>query len=458
MKAALYVRVSTVDQLDGFSIAAQIKQLTEYCQRENIIIHKLYSDEGISGTKEDRPQFQQMLSDSQKGLFDIILVHKYDRFARNAELSQKVKKQLKKAKINLISITEPLEDSPMGFLMGGLHDLLAEYYSRNLAKESKKGHIERASQGYHNGSIPFGYISDKDKGMIIDEHRASIVREIYRKYNYEGYGSTKIAIWLNEIGIPTAVNGKWAHQPVNRILKNVKYIGKIEYDGKIYEGKHEPIISEEEFNLAQRFMTERTWQRELRGANYPKYLFVGFLKCGYCHKAMLVHVAKEKRPNRKNIDRPYYKCSRMTHADSIKKCNHRINHPVYELERNILDHIWNHDIETNNIEKSKGVQVVLIDRKNEIQKELQKILQLVIKEYITDEDYKAQRLKLEEELKIIESQPVEPNLKYEMQNKVNKLKDKFYSAKEIPEQKGILKEIIKYVYIYENDIEVYWVL
>ncbi|MDP4121019.1 MAG: recombinase family protein, partial [Bacillota bacterium] len=88
MKAALYVRVSTMEQAEeGFSIPAQIKQLQEYCKKNNVEIFTVYADEGISGQKENRPAFQKMIKDAEKGLFNIILVHKYDRFARNTELS-----------------------------------------------------------------------------------------------------------------------------------------------------------------------------------------------------------------------------------------------------------------------------------------------------------------------------------------------------------------------------------
>jgi len=179
MIAALYVRVSTTEQADeGFSIAAQIRLLSEYCQREEIKIYNIYADEGISGQKENRPEFQKMLKDAQNKNFDIIIVHKFDRFARKVELSQRVKRQLKSAGVNVISMTEPIEDSPIGFFQEGIMELLSEYYVRNLSLEVKKGHIERAKQGLHSGPVPYGYNQDM---TINAEHAYPEVTEARRK-------------------------------------------------------------------------------------------------------------------------------------------------------------------------------------------------------------------------------------------------------------------------------------
>lgn len=461
MKAALYTRVSTNDQIDGFSLSAQLTELNRYCDREGIEVYKSYIDEGISGTLEARPEFQAMISDAEKKLFDIILVHKYDRFARNVELSQKVKKQLKKSGVALISITEPLEDSPMGFFVGGLHELMAEYYSRNLGKESKKGHIERARQGFHNGSVPYGYKRDDKGSMVINEEQAKIVREIFHKYNYEGYGSTKIALWLNEIGIPTAVEGRWAHQPINHMLKNVKYIGKIYYDGVVYPGKHEPIISEEEFNLSQRFMKERTWTRELRGSNYGKFLLVGMLKCGNCHKSMIVHVTKVKRPNRRVPEFPYYRCSRAKHVDSVKKCENTIHHRVENVDKYFLNYIrtkYKH-IPVESIERYSNVSTVLSDRKNEAIKELDRIKQALIKGYFSPDEYYQEKKKIEAEIKIIDSQPKnDKELQKEMASKIKNLLQEFDNAQTIAEKKGIIKKFVKCVYITTDSIDIRFVL
>ena len=334
MRAALYIRVSTDEQVEeGFSVPAQIKQLTEYCQRNNIEVFKVYADEGISGQKENRPQFQLMIKDAEKKLYNIILVHKFDRFARKVELSQRIKRQLKTSGVNVISITEPIEDSPIGFFQEGILELLAEYYVKNLAQESKKGHIERASQGLHNGSVPFGYKVDHSVPamMSINEEQAEIVKLMYDLYVNKGYGCTKIAKHLNWSNIPSAMNDHWSYYTVNRILNNPKYAGYISYDGELYEGKHEPIISKETFDMAKRYAKDRTWKRQYRGYNFGRFTMLGILKCGYCGKAMLIHKYTRLHYG--------YVCSNSTRSDGTVVCRHRKHYRSDILESRIENEI-----------------------------------------------------------------------------------------------------------------------
>lgn len=192
MKAALYARVSTDEQAQREnSIPAQLRALREYCKREHIEIYKEYTDEGISGQKLERPAFQDMLSAAYDGKFNLILVHKFDRFARKIEISRNIKTSLHKANVNIVSITEPIEDSPMGFFMEGLHELMAEYYVKNLSAEVKKGMNERALKGKHMGQMPYGYYCQNGNVYVNDE-QAEVIKKIYNLY-LSGYGHFKIA-------------------------------------------------------------------------------------------------------------------------------------------------------------------------------------------------------------------------------------------------------------------------
>jgi len=150
-------------------------------------------------------------------------------------------------------------------------------------------------------------------------------------YVNKGYGSTKIARILNESSIPSAVEGEWAFYTVNRILNNPKYAGYIKYDDKLYEGKHEPIISKETFDLVKQYSKDRTWKREYRGANYEKFTMLGLLKCGYCGHVMRVH----------NYTRLHYGyvCNNSVHTDRLDRCTHRKTYRVEKLELDIENSI-----------------------------------------------------------------------------------------------------------------------
>lgn len=467
MKAALYVRVSTEEQAEeGFSISAQINQLTEYCKRQNIEIYNAYVDEGVSAKYSDekkRPQFEQMLKDAEKKLFNIIVVHKYDRFARNVELSQKVKRQLKKSSVQVISMSEPIEDSPIGFFQEGILELLAEYYIRNLAQESKKGHVERASQGLHNGSVPYGYKVDHsiESQMSVNQEQAKIIRLIYDMYINQGYGSTKISRILNETGIPSSTGGQWVHYQVNHILQNPKYIGKISYDGNIYDGKHEAIIDEQTFELAQRFRKERTWPREYRGANFSKFLFLGILRCGECGKVFRVQNSERCRPDRPT-SKFYYTCNSANHYDTIYKCDFKKYFNVVKTEDILLSELKNimdGFIDDVIIEKHTPEIDIVSERKTILKNKLDRSKQAYLSGIFTLKEYIEERTKLEKELSEIKSTPVEKKNDIKLlRKKMKNCFERFKKTESIPEKKAILKEFIKEIKIYKNKTEIIFFL
>jgi site-specific DNA recombinase len=344
MKAGIYTRVSDDDQVLGFSLQAQLHQLTDFCTKNSLEIYGTYIDEGFSAKYEDekkRPQFERMLRDAEKKLFNVIVVHKYDRFARNVELSRRVKRQLKTGGVTVISISEPIEDSPVGFLQEGLLELLAEYYVRNLSQEIKKGMRERVSQGLHNGSVPYGYKTDNGN-MTINEGQAVIVKKIFEMYN-EGMGTSRISNWLYENKIPSAIPGcVWNHHAVLYILKNVKYIGYIRHAGELYKGVHESLIDKEVFDMACRNLTDRTVSREPVGKNETKFMLLGLMRCGVCGRKMGVHVARRYSIKlKKDINYNYYVCSGSRMHENALKCSHRNFYPAAKMEFKVLNQLKN---------------------------------------------------------------------------------------------------------------------
>jgi len=448
MRAALYTRVSTDMQVeDGFSLSGQLNLLTEYCSKNKIDVHELYSDEGISGQKENRPGFQKMIKDAEKKLFDIILVYKFDRFARKVELSQRIKNQLKKSSVNVISITEPIENSPIGFFSEGILELLAEYFSKDLAIKTKMGHKERASQGFHNGSVPYGYrrvLGSNDIEIVVEQ--AKIVRQIFDMYVNQGFGCTKISRLLNYAEIPSAVKGEWGHYTINRILKNKKYIGMIYYDGELYPAKHQPIITEDIFEKAQSFFKDRTWVRECRGYNFDKYLLLGFLYCGECGKTFRIWVDKRKQ------SAAYYQCNNSKHMDKSTWCRHSKSYSFHKLEQKIIDNI--------KMDLKSGISLaecsidfnidLYAQRRLDISKELQRAKNAYLKEVFTLDEYDEVKNKLESEAKEIP----EPQERKKDMKKILTLWDEFNSIDSIPERKSILKLIVKRIHVYKDKIEI----
>lgn len=289
LKAALYARVSSEEQARREnSIPAQLRALREHCQKNGIEIYKEYTDEAVTGQIGDRPAFLQMLSAAYAGEVNLILVHKFDRFARKVELSRSIKNKLREAKVNVVSISEPIEDSPMGFFMEGLYELMAEYYVRNLSAEVYKGLNERALKGKHMGQMPFGFYC-KGGEVFVNEDQAAVVRKIYQLYD-EGWGHLKISTWLNENRIPTyaGIIGGWRTFQVKQILQNYKYIGKNKWNGTIYDAVFPAILDEETFYNVQRKSELAAANHTYRGNNYAKHHLLGLLYCGECGNIMRI--------------------------------------------------------------------------------------------------------------------------------------------------------------------------
>ena len=304
MNIAAYCRVSTdkEDQLNSLEVQKEFFQ--EYAQKSNYHLARLYADEGISGTKiKKRKEFQRMMADAERGLFDMVVVKDISRFARNTvDLLASVRK-LKALGIEVQFLTANMTSMGGSEFVLTVMGALAQEESANMSKRVKFGKKMNAEKG-RVPNIVYGY--DKTKGeyftLDINQEEAAVVRQIFRWYNYEGYGSAKIANMLNDQGYRTKRNCKWSQNAVCGILTNELYTGKIingkqevsdfltgqrverdEEDWLVVEREELRIIEQEEFDRAQEilhgrhnmFKTDRT-----RHSN--AYLFSTLIKCKDC--------------------------------------------------------------------------------------------------------------------------------------------------------------------------------
>jgi len=225
--AVAYARFSSDNQREE-SIDAQVRAIQEYCTQNDIELLKIYSDEAMSGTTDDRPQFQKMIEEVEN--INYVIVHKLDRFARNRYDSAVNKRKLRDKGIRVISVLERFDDSPESVMLESIIEGMNEYYSLNLSREVKKGHRENALKAKHNGgSPPLGYDVDKDLYYIINEDEAIIVRLIYKLY-CDGHGYGKIIDILSSNGYRTKVGNEFGKNSLYEILRNEKYRGVYLYN------------------------------------------------------------------------------------------------------------------------------------------------------------------------------------------------------------------------------------
>lgn len=304
MNIAAYCRVSTdkSDQLN--SLETQKEFFLEYTKRTGDNLIKLYADEGISGTKiKNRKEFQRMLADAEKGLFDMVVVKDISRFARNTvDLLQSVRR-LKSLGIETQFLTANMTSMGNSEFVLTIFGALAQEESANTSKRIKFGKKMNAEKG-RVPNIVFGY--DKTIGdyfnLSINENEAKAIRQIFRWYTEEGYGGSKIANMLNERGIKTKRGNNWSQNSVCRILTNEIYTGKI-INGKeeiadFLTGQRKEkdesewlvtirpelrIIEDEVFDKAQDILKGRHDSFKItheRQSN--KYLFSTLIKCKEC--------------------------------------------------------------------------------------------------------------------------------------------------------------------------------
>lgn len=301
-RVAQYARFSSDNQRTE-SIDAQLRAMNQFCKQQHWQVVATYTDEARSATTDNRPQFQKMIADSGKGLFDIVLVHKLDRFSRDRYDSAIYKKRLKKNNVQLCSVLERIDDSPESIMMESVLEGMAEYYSRNLGREVMKGMKETALQCKHTGGCPpLGYDVGEDRRLVLNQHEAEAVKAIFEMFA-QGYGYSAITNYLNEHGYTTKRGHIFTKNSLYEILSNEKYTGVFVFNkaasrsdsrrnnhayktsDKIIrvEGGCPAIISKTLFEKVQRIKAKN---RRNTGRYHSKefYLLTGKVFCGVCGK------------------------------------------------------------------------------------------------------------------------------------------------------------------------------
>lgn len=300
MKTAwAYARFSSDHQREE-SIDAQLRAITDYCQRNGYILTNIYRDEAKSATTDDRPQFQQIFSDIGTAPPDAVIVHKLDRFSRDRYDSAFYKRKLKEKGVQLLSVLENIDGSPESIILESVLEGMSEYYSKNLAREVKKGKNETAHQCKHNGgNPPLGYDIDTDGNYVVNPSEAAIVRQIFKMY-LQDISYVKMAEQLNKKGHRTKWNRPFTKHSFHDLLKNEKYKGLFLYGkteaplGKQRIPKQAHIIIEDgvpaiiEPEIWERVNEKMKQNKKRNAAKTAKriYLLSGLIYCGDCGEYM----------------------------------------------------------------------------------------------------------------------------------------------------------------------------
>lgn len=286
MNAVIYARFSSDRQREE-STEGQVRECTEYAKQNGYTIVETYIDRALSASKETekRLDFLRMVRDSGKRLFDVVLVWKLDRFARNRYDSAHYKAILKKNGVRVVSATEHITEGPEGIILESMLEGMAEYYSAELSEKIHRGQKENALKCRNNGGcIPLGYKLGADKRLEIDPVTAPVVREIFQRYA-EGATIREIIDDLNQRGIKTSRGYSFTYSGFNLLLQNRKYIGEYKYQDVVIPGGVPAIVSPEVFDRVQTRM-ERNKHAPATSKAKERYLLTTKLFCGNCGKVM----------------------------------------------------------------------------------------------------------------------------------------------------------------------------
>lgn len=442
MNAALYIRVSTQDQVENYSIETQKERLEAFCKSKGWEIFDVFIDGGYSGSTIDRPALQDMLKKLKK--IDAIVVYKLDRLSRSQkDTLELIEEHFLKNKVEFVSITETLDTTtPFGKAMIGILSVFAQLERETIAERMRMGHIKRAEEGFRGmgGNYdPAGYKRDSGELILIDEE-ASHIKLVFDLYE-QTHSITKVQARLKELGEPV-----WRFRRYRDILANKLYIGLVSFAGEYYAGRHEPIISKEQFERVQ-VLLERHKGHNAHKAKQS--LLSGLITCGKCGEIYLTYTTKEKYR--------YYICrARRFPSEYDKKCMNKTWNGqklealiFHELENVIVD---------KRVDEKEMKQINYDTLIKKVDEKIARLLPLYVEGKIEKEFLDTQMNKLDQEKqRHYEKKIHQENLFYSSFS-TEQLKQFAVDlqAADFPTRQSIVQKLIKEITIKGDQIEVEW--
>lgn len=302
MKAVIYARYSSDSQREE-SIEGQLRECTAFAEKNGITVLRHYIDRAYSAKTDNRPEFQSMIKDSGKRLFDIVIVWKLDRFARNRYDSARYKATLKKNGVKVVSATEIISEGAEGIILESVLEGYAEYYSADLSEKVVRGMTDNALKcKFNGGMMPIGYVIDAEQHFRIDPLTAPFVLEAFKRYD-GGETISSIMNWLNEQGLTNTRGQKMTFNSVGHILHNRRYIGEFRYRDVVVPDGIPAIVPQDLFDRVQEKLAKNK-KAPARHKAEDDYLLTTKLFCGYCG----AYLCGESGTSRTGKVHHYYKC------------------------------------------------------------------------------------------------------------------------------------------------------
>ena len=453
--AVIYARYSSDNQTEQ-SIEGQLRVCEQYAKNNDIAILKTYIDRAMTGTNDNRPDFQQMIKDSASKEWQNIIVYKLDRFSRNKYETAKYKKILKDNGVKLISAMENIPDTPEGIILESLLEGMAEYYSAELSQKVKRGMNETRLKGnFTGGTIIYGYNVENHK-VVINEEQAEVVRFIYEQYALGVYVKDIIQK-LNEKHIYN--RGKpFARNTIYNILKNEKYSGIYRHNNEVFENMYPRIVSQEIYDKVRKKTSQNHYGKR---SIEVVYLLRNKLKCGYCGEPISAECGTSSKGNK----RRYYKClGKKRHTTNCNKQTLRkeilenfvVNILLEELNRpETIEKMINNILKVQeSMESGNSFLTSLYKEKTETQNTLNNIMKAVEQGVVNNTTNK-RMIELENKLEDIERQIIveksKTNFKLTKEDIVTYLNDALKLEPQL-----LINYIVNQIILFDDKMQIYF--
>ena len=413
-KAYAYIRVSTKGQAkEGFSLDHQKNALKDFCKVKKIRLLKTFIDDGKSGRTTNRPEFQEMLGKVRQKHVDYIVTYKIDRFARNITDFSKIRKELQKLKIDLLSVMEG-DVTNGSSLIANIFASVAEWESEVNSERTKGGLLQKFKDGWQPTKPPPGYRSvgaeNERKTCEPDPYTAPIIKKMFELYSTGNYSVVKLQEWLRDKNLISKNGTIIAYSTIHNILTNPFYYGLIRWHGKSKTGKHTPIITKQLFKTCK-FILAKNRNFLTRRRKYS-FLLNGHVYCN-CGTRMVAewHQIKSKKRGNKIA---YYHCQKI-YAPTCKepyiemvKLEKQVERYIKQIQfkKEFIEAIVKQakELLDSGRKNVKGMKQALINQKTGLETKRNRLEDLLINESINKDTYARKHAEVQDKIDNLQSQ------------------------------------------------------
>ena len=398
MRYIIYARKSTEDEdHQVLSIESQLAELREFAAKEKLEIAASLC-EAKTAKEPGRTKFAEMLSFLEKGKADGILSWHPDRLARNAVDGGKIIHLIDKGVIKSLKFpTFWFEPTPQGLFMLQIAFGQSKYYVDALRENVTRGMRQKVRNGVWPSKAPLGYLNNpKTRGIDADKEKAPKVKKVFELYATGNYNLRELAEWCKRINLKSNLGNDISIGKVHEFVQNIFYIGLMKYKGEIHEATHEPLISKKLFDKVQEIMREKGKPQKVKKHNFD---FLGLMKCP-CSAA----ITAEKKIKPSGREYVYYRCTKKKGPcqekhflrqeelyAQIKSFLQKISLSSHDTEKVLAE------LEKEEAQAREQAKITVQNLKasfSEIEKKLEKLLDVYLSETITTEEYASRKEKL----------------------------------------------------------------